>query len=196
MTPRAKTWPELVARYGEYRSLPVWGTMVRVPGPTGRLRKDHLEAIALRGKNAAMRVSKALAALQKRCGPVWPTSPRELIDRQERFDRLCAKAHPDGQALRNFWDAIIFDRDGYTCKYCGRDAFDFYRQSNNSRTLWLVVDHTDRARKAPGKYEFQNSVTTCWTCNTVKGPLPEGPFLKELDSLVTSRLRLTSSNGS
>ena len=196
MTPRSESWQELVARYGKYRSLPVWGTMVRVPGPTGRLRKDHIEAIALRGRNAAMRVSKALAGFEDRCRPVWPTSPLELIDHQERFARLCAKARPNAQALRNFWDAIIFDRDGYTCRYCGRDAFDFYRESNQSRTLWLVVDHTDRARKAPGKYEFQNSATTCWTCNTVKGPLPEGPFRKELDSLVASRFRLTSSNGS
>ena len=195
MRSRSKSWQELVARYGEYRSLPVWGTMVRVPDPTGRLRKDHIEAIALRGRRAAMRVSKALAAL-KLCGPAWPTSPLELIDRQERFARLCAKARPNAQHLRNFWDAMIFDRDGYTCRYCGRDAFDFYRESNQSRTLWLVVDHTDRTRKAPGKYEFKNSVTTCWTCNTVKGPLPEGPFVKELDSLVASRLRLTSRNGS
>lgn len=82
MTPRSKSWQELVARYGEYRSLPVWGTMVRVPDPSGRLRKDHIEAIALRGRRAAMRVSKALPALEKRCGPAWPTSPLDLIDRQ------------------------------------------------------------------------------------------------------------------
>jgi 5-methylcytosine-specific restriction endonuclease McrA len=195
MTLRATNWQELVTQYREYRSLPVWGTMVRVPDRSGRLRHDHIQAIARRGKNAAMRVSKALETLEKRCGPAWPATPAELINRQERFDRLCAKARPAAQALRNFWDALIFDRDGYTCRYCGRDAFDFYRESKGSRTLWLVVDHTDRARKAPGRYEFRNCVTTCWTCNTVKGPLPEGPFLQELDSLVVSRLRLMSHNG-
>ena len=195
MRPRSESWQELVEQYGKYRTLPVWGSMFRVPSPSGRLRKVHLDAIALRGRRAAIRVSKALEALENRCGTIWPTSPLKLYH-QERFARFCAKARPNAQSLRNFWDAIIFDRDGYTCRYCGRDAFDFYRESKQSRTLWLVVDHTDPVGKAPGVYEFQNSVTTCWTCNTVKGAWPEGPFLKELDSLVASRLRLTSSNGS
>lgn len=182
------TWDELVRTYASYRALPVWGPMVRVPDADGHLRKEHLQAIAARGARAALRVEKAIAKFRLRVSSHWPTSPRQLIDNQVLFNRLCAEARPGLDLLRNFWEALVFDRDFYTCAYCGRNAFRFYMEVGKQRSLWLVVDHRNAVTKVKGVFDFKNSVAACWSCNTLKGALPEPAFLAELDSLLKSRI--------
>ena len=171
--------------------MPVWGTMIRIPSRKGRLLKKHRDAIAERGRRASERVERIIGWFRAEV-PSWPTSPQALLRRQRLLDRLRTKAKPKKQDFKNFFDALIFDRDGYTCRYCGRDAFAFFKEMDEARTLWLVVDHLDAAGKLPDVYHMSNSVTACWTCNTIKGPLPEPVFLQELDSLIASRRQMTT----
>ena len=184
----SNTWPALVKAYARYRRMPVWGTMKRVPNRKGRLRRQDIDAITQRGKAAVARVQKAIDKFEVRCVSDWPTTPQELIGNQALLDSLRRHARPGGQILRNFFDALIFERDHYTCRYCGRDAFAFFEQNERQRTIWLVVDHQDARIKLKGVYQFNNSITSCWSCNTLKGPLPEEAFFSELDSLVDARL--------
>jgi hypothetical protein len=182
------TWEELVRTYASYRALPVWGPMVRVPEADGRLRKVHVKAIAARGARAALRVEKAIAKFRQRAGADWPASPKRLIGNQVLFDRLRVHARPGLDLLRSFWEALIFDRDFYTCAYCGRNAFRFYISGGKRRSIWLVVDRRNAIAKAKGVFDFTNGVAACWSCNTLKGALPEPAFLAELDSLLEARL--------
>ena len=137
------TWPALVKAYAQYRSMPVWGTMKRVPNRKGRLRRQDIDAITQRGKAAVARVQKAIDKFAVRCVSDWPTTPQALIGNQALLDSLRRHARPGEQILRNFFDALIFERDHYTCRYCGRDAFAFFESNERQRTIWLVVDHQD-----------------------------------------------------
>lgn len=187
----SSTWPEFTERYERYRTMPVWGTMLRVPDSSGRLDQTHIDHIVGRGKKACSRVEAAASRFQRRGGSYWPADPRTLHE-PLAWQALRTQSRLGSDAVRNFFDALIFDRDGYTCRYCGREAFQFYEETGRCRTLWLVVDHLDAGRKTRGLFEVENSATACWTCNTIKGPLPEKAFLLELDSLVQARAKLLS----
>ncbi len=54
--------------------------------------------------------------------------------------------------------ANIFARDNYTCQYCGKKlhAFD------------LTIDHVVPKSRG-GKFEWENVVTCCQECNSIKG---------------------------
>ena len=170
-------------------ALPVWGTMKRVPNRKGRLRRQDIDAITQRGKAAVARVQKAIDKFAVRCVSDWPTTPQALIGNQALLDSLRRHARPGEQILRNFFDALIFERDHYTCRYCGRDAFAFF-ESNERTANNLACSGSSRRKnkKHKGVYQFNNSITSCWSCNTLKGPLPEEAFFSELDSLVDARL--------
>ena len=192
---KARSWPVLIKTYASYRQMPVWSTMVRVPRPDGRLRPRDLTAIRERGRRATTRVQKVLDKFVAACGPAWPRSPQTLIGNQRLFDRLRTQARPGNQILRQFFDALVFERDRYGCYYCGRNAFSFYAQTGKRRSLWLVIDHKDAFKKEHGVYEFDNSITSCWSCNTMKGAIPEQAFLEELDSLVEARRQKRTASG-
>jgi 5-methylcytosine-specific restriction endonuclease McrA len=187
MQPRSATWRELTERYSTYRAMPVWGTMVRVPDIRGRLHPGDATAIAERGRRAWARVDRVIRRFDERCAGLWPATPDVLLADPALLGRLRDVARPGLSSLRNFWDAVVFDRDGYECRYCGRDAFEFLRHTGQLRTIWLVVDHLDAGKNVRGEFDPTNSVTACWTCNTIKGPLPEEAFLQELDLLVDAR---------
>jgi len=186
----ATSWDELIANYAECRKLPVWGSMRRVPDELGRLSEEDAHAIRARGENAALRAEKALAKLRSAAGARWPKSPDSLTGNQRLFDKLKAEGRPGLATLKNLWEALIFERDAYRCRYCGRHAFEFFEASGRARSIWLVVDHLDASAKEPAVFHFANSVTACWSCNALKGPLPEKAFLRELDALVDGRLTM------
>lgn len=81
----SKSWREFLRRYEEYRSLPVWGTMTRMPDGKGRLSRLHLLAIAERGKRAVARVAKVTACLEESMGTSWPVAPAGLYARWNRI---------------------------------------------------------------------------------------------------------------
>jgi hypothetical protein len=166
--------------------------MWRLPNEKGELSGEHLEQIAARGAKGVERVRKAMDRFADKGGAAWPPTPKAMLSDEGAIERLRTAVRVGRDSVRNLFDAMVFDRDGYSCRYCGRDAFAFFEQSNRLRTLWLVVDHLDATRKATGVYEWDNSVTACWTCNGMKGALPEAAFLQELDSIAQSRLALVA----
>lgn len=195
MLQASTTWPELLERYAAYRAMPFWGAMTRIPDAAGHLRPEHQQAIAKDGVSAVNRVRRMIRRFHDHGGAAWPASPQVLFRDRAALDRLLAEVRAGDRSFRNFWDAVVFDRDSYACRYCGRDAFNFFQHTGKVRTLRLVVDHLDARGKRSGVYEPANSVTACWTCNTLKGALPEGVFLQELDWLIEARLRLKSRPG-
>lgn len=59
----------------------------------------------------------------------------------------------------------IFERDNFTCKYCGLDA------SKNFATWWLAnfnIDHI-KPKKHGGTDDYSNLVLSCRACNLYKG---------------------------
>jgi hypothetical protein len=128
-------------------------------------------------------------------GAAWPASAQVLLRDGAALARLRAEVPAGSGSFRNFWDALVFDRDSYACRYCGRDAFTFFLHTGKVRTLRLVVDHLDAGGWRSDAYVFASSVTACWTCNPLKGALPEAVFLQELDWLIEARLQLKARPG-
>jgi len=186
---RSTTWPSLIKRYARYRRMPRWGSMLRVPRADGRMSAKHARRMVQEGNAAVTRLRLAVARFQERCGCRWPETPEPLWRRNAAIERLRALGRLGKTHVRSLWEALVFDRDGYTCQYCGRNAFDFYRQTGRNRTLRLVVDHRTAVGKERNTFSMSNSVTACWSCNTLKGALPEKAFLEELDSLMASRMK-------
>ena len=104
-----------------------------------------------------------------------------------RFDK-CPKR------LWHLWRAVIFNRDGYTCKYCGRSTWDL--EAAQGRGLRFELDHsTARARLGEGCDDFdeENIVTACRSCNVLKGQMDSTRFEVELRSLAQAVNRKYSS---
>ena len=94
-----------------------------------------------------------------------------------RFDQ-CPKR------LWHLWRAVIFNRDGYTCKYCGRSTWEV--EATQGRGLRFELDHsTARARLGEDCDDFdeRNIVTACRSCNVLKGQMDNTRFEVELRSL-------------
>ncbi len=59
----------------------------------------------------------------------------------------------------------IFERDNWTCQYCGRSgAMDF----DDWNHAWFAIDHV-KPKKHEGGNDPSNLVVACHTCNSVKG---------------------------
>ena len=190
-TPKpSANWAVLVRRYARYRRMPRWGSMLRLPNADGRMSARHLGRMAEEGEAAVERLRLAIKQFKERCGKQWEKSPERLRRNSSALERLSAGARISMKNVRSLWEALVFDRDGYTCRYCGRNAFTFYAQTGKKRSLRLVVDHRTAVGKDRNTFVMDNSVTACWSCNTLKGALPEKIFLQELDTIIESRMRL------
>jgi hypothetical protein len=119
-----------------------------------------------------------------------PSSPQGLPDLIEMLWREAPKV-VGKQRLKNFWDAVIFDYDDYTCYHCGRNTFEVYKEESGRRGLFLVVDHLAPRADVGSRSRFTNLVTACWSCNTLKGRLPVQAFQAELASLAKNCYRTT-----
>jgi len=69
----------------------------------------------------------------------------------------------------------VWERDNYTCKYCGLYMKDLYeswkRKEIKRKDAQLTVDHII-PRQAPHTFKItnlDNLVTCCWKCNQKKG---------------------------
>lgn len=112
---------------------------------------------------------------------------------QTRIDRMLRAFGHDGRRidrcprwLWHLWRAIVLNRDGYTCRYCGRTAWEVYAEQR--RTLRFELDHS-RAKsrlKMRDDFEIGNIVAACRSCNVMKGQMEESAFLAELESLAKS----------
>lgn len=77
-----------------------------------------------------------------------------LCSKAKQFEQLLAKHHP-WQKLR----FLAFQRDNFTCKYCGRNVQDDH--------IKLVIDHLE-PRHSGGRDSLDNYITACVECNSGK----------------------------
>ncbi len=172
------TWDDVGRGYRVYREFPVWGGERQLPNNQGLLSRELIRDIKARGAKAAGDVETALTRLTRE--GVLPEGPRAL--EQRHVDAL-GKARLGRDTLTALWEAIVFDRDGYACRYCRRTPAALFQAEGRRRALALVVDHfRARGTHAEGR-RLDNSLTACVSCRAIKADLPRDPFLDELRSL-------------
>ena len=176
---RSLNWDQLATRYGVYRSFPALAA--------GESRGTAIDraSFAARGERATSRVGSAIEKL-RRLGHL-PAEP--ALVSQATIDRILATGAMGLVLLRGIWDALIFDRDDYSCAYCKRSADDVAREWKSERTLLLVVGHRVPTSAGGKEYGLGNAAATCWACGAIKGALPEDVFTRELLSLSKAVLR-------
>lgn len=175
------SWADLGRAYRLYRELPVWSGPRQVPSNQGLLSRELIREVKARGAKAAADVDAALARLTE--SAVLPDTPRAL--EQRHVDAL-AGARVGRETLAFLWEAIVFDRDGYACRYCGRTPAGVFQAEGRRRGLALVVDHFRARATVDERRRLDNSLTTCASCHAVKADLPRDPFLDELRSLAAA----------
>jgi len=99
------------------------------------------------------------------------------------------------RCLWHLWRAVIFNRDGYACRYCGRSTWEV--EATQGRGLRFELDHsTARARLGEGEdcddFDEGNIVTACRSCNVLKGQMDNARFEVELRSLSQALSRKSS----
>jgi hypothetical protein len=134
-----------------------------------------------RGARAAGEIDTALVRLVQE--GALPESPRAL--EQQHVDAL-ARRRLKGETLAALWEAIVYDRDDYVCRYCGRTPAGVYQAEGRRRGLALVVDYFSARSSVAERRRLDNSVTACVSCRAVKADLPQDPFLDELTSLAAA----------
>ena len=67
--------------------------------------------------------------------------------------------------MESFPNQYIFERDNYTCQYCGRSGASNFDEWNQA---WFAIDHV-KPKKHDGSNNPDNLVVACHTCNSVKG---------------------------
>lgn len=181
---RSTTWSDVWERYRRHRLRPVWGNLAFYPDARGRLSGAQLAALRRQAREAAARVERACQRLLT-LGAI-PRDPRRLT--QSDLSRVVRRRLVPRRWLSNFFEAWLFDRDGYTCAYCAREAERMWKASRHLRTLHFQVDH-DRPRVAGGhSFDLTNARTACQRCNLMKGSLPGRLFRAELRSVARSVL--------
>jgi 5-methylcytosine-specific restriction endonuclease McrA len=172
------SWEDVARGYRRYRQLPVWAGQKAMPNNQGLLSRELIRDMKARGAKAAADVEAALARLVGEAA--LPETPRTL--EQRHVDGLAAKRRLGRETLEALWEAIVFDRGGYTCAYCGRTPESVSHAEGRRRGLLLVVDHFSARSTLAERHRLDNSVTSCASCRAVKADLPRDPFLDELRS--------------
>lgn len=79
--------------------------------------------------------------------------------------------------LRKNVRLAVFERDGYSCRYCG-GVITRTRYWHENASRWVALIHADHVipRSKGGTDELANLVTSCGTCNRRKynSLLPQG----------------------
>lgn len=175
------SWGDLVGAYRRYRELPVWRGGKEVPTNQGLMSRELIREVKARGARAAAEVEAALARLAAE--GALPEGPRAL--EQRHVDALAGR-RLKRETLDALWEAIVFDRDAYTCRYCGRTPTGVFQAEGRRRALALVVDHFSARSNVAERRRLDNSLTACISCRAVKADLPRDPFLDELASLAAA----------
>jgi 5-methylcytosine-specific restriction endonuclease McrA len=176
------SWEDVASGYRRYRELPLWIGPKDVPNNQGLLSRELIRDMKVRGAKAAAEVEAALARLVGEAA--LPETPRAL--EQRHVDGLAAKRRLGRETFAALWEAIVFDRGGYTCAYCGRTPASVSHAEGRRRGLSLVVDHFSARSTLAERRRLDNSVTACASCRAVKADLPRDPFLDELRSLASA----------
>ena len=67
--------------------------------------------------------------------------------------------------MSDFPNQEIFERDNWTCQYCGRSGANSFEDWNRA---WFAIDHV-MPKKHNGSNDPSNLVVACHTCNSIKG---------------------------
>jgi 5-methylcytosine-specific restriction endonuclease McrA len=85
------------------------------------------------------------------------------------------------------WRAIIYERDNYTCYFCGRSGETGITIPELGRlALRLQLDHINPKSHGGHDYQLTNIRTACRLCNQGRFRLSEEHFRAELLSLARS----------
>jgi len=176
------TWADLARAYRHYRELPVWTGPRELPNNQGLLSRELIRDIKARGAKAAGEVEATVTRLVQ--DGALPAEPGAL--EQRHVDGLAGRRRIGRDTLAALWDAIVFDRDDYTCRYCGRTPAGVFQAEGRRRGLVLAVDHFSARSGVAERRRLDNSLTACVSCRAVKADLPRDPFLDELHSLAAA----------
>lgn len=186
----ATTWENVIERYICYRQVTAWRARTRdknnelvsqcdTPAEAERRRSGLQRAVGLiRGRNPDMPCDPLLFDV-----PDVFSALRVGVSRPERTTE---------NDIRHLWRAVLFNRDGYTCQYCGRTAWGVFAGSDSTRTLRFEPDHRIPRIDGPGEFDAPNTVTACLSCNRMKAQLTEEQFVSELESLAAAARVLQS----
>jgi 5-methylcytosine-specific restriction endonuclease McrA len=132
----------------------------------------------------------ALGRLPKHGYPVQQTT----LDVLANAARLRQDAGHPPVWLWHLRRALLPNRDGYTCQYCGRNAWDALFELG--RTLRFEVDHKIAASRLADRYAFDvaNMVMACRSCKVIKSQMELQPFYSELRSLARAIVRRNESD--
>lgn len=172
--------------------MPTWDHWLHPPDRHGILAPIDLQRILHKNKLAVVRLNKSIAQLQR--DPRVPRRPNQF--RQRDIDRIVRLKLLPTRLLSTFWRAFIFDRDDYTCQYCGRSTVTVWSESNRQRTMSLTCDHYNPRMKGGREYWIENTRTACWSCNKIKSTWPDTILRFELKSLAEAVLRAATTLGS
>ena len=181
-------WSGLVRAYAKYWRLPFVTAFGDIAlRADGRLPKEVLRRRDQQRREALTRLKAALGAFVG--AKLLPPRPRDLTQ-DEMSLILKAAARKEFARLgvgrrefQTFWEAVILTKAGFRCEYCGRNAFDVFKERRRRSALRMVVDHCEPVRRNQGGYVFMNCVAACWSCNHLKGGMPRFLFEEELKSL-------------
>jgi hypothetical protein len=189
----ASTWLEVIDRYVSFVQVPAWRASVKRDGSE---RSPCLSAAPAHGLE--MRMRRILEAVASRRGVQVKgllAVKDDLLDLSRlagreipRADRCPAKLH------WHFQRSYLLNAAGYRCEYCRRSAWDVYAEDTGKeprRTLRFELDDriTRRRLDDPGRFDPENLVAACRSCNTIKAEMSEGRFLRELESLALGFVR-------
>ena len=181
--PAAK-WTDALDRYTTFLQVPTWRASVKRGGEE---KTPHLSA-----NEAELLRNQMLAALSRVSGGRLLTgkpSSEDLKELWRRRGRGTPRSERCPSKLQvHFQRAFLLNAAGYTCTYCHRTAWGVFEEKCEGelpRTLRFEVDHqTTRGRLAdPNRFDPENLVAACRSCNVVKGEMPVSRFLSELKSL-------------
>lgn len=180
----ADSWNAFQLRYISYRKRPTWNHWKHPPNSRGVVSRRDATLLRAKGARAGERLRHAIHRLKLH--PRFPHRPSQFGQREINW--IVREHVMPKPALVTFWEALIFDRDIYTCQYCRRSARSMWQESHHRRSLGLVVDHRQPRSQQGLSYALKNGLTACWTCNGIKASLPADAFREELTSLARAVL--------
>lgn len=195
----AKTWVDVIDRYVLFVQVATWRASVKRDGSERApcLSAAAADSLRTRMRGVVERLADRRGVALKRLDAVRD----DLLELSgfagrhiPRAERCPAKLH------WHFQRAYLFNDQGYRCRYCGRSAWEVYEEGTGNearRTLRFEIDHriTRRRLDDPHRFDPDNLVAACRSCNTIKAEMPEERFLQELASLALGFVKSKGGSG-
>jgi len=139
-----------------------WNKGRRMPEATKRRIAEARKGIAAwnKGQPWSDKTKEKISASKKGRSPwnkgmSWPKETKKKISRSKLVDSISSKPYYKRESITPRLRYLVFKRDNYRCKICGRSQED---------GVILEVDHLDPNSKG-GPYTLENLKTLCRDCN-------------------------------